>query len=134
MHSTKVLIVFSSLFLLTISAGCGGGGASVDSQTGAGATMAFTWDAPTTHLDGSGLSDLAGYKIYCGTASGSNNYTELAQIPLGALTCNTVSASTTECTYDIQGINPGTYYCAMTSYTTAGFESDFSNEVVKKIE
>src|SRR4030042_1896878 len=31
----------------------------------------LSWDAPTTNADGTPLTDLAGYKVYYGTASGT---------------------------------------------------------------
>jgi hypothetical protein len=60
-------------------------------------------------------SDLAGYKLYYGYASG--NYS--ASIDVG----NTTTAA-------FSGFDqPGMYYFAVTAYDTAGNESDFSNEV-----
>ncbi|HMK56661.1 MAG TPA: hypothetical protein VK448_08505 [Dissulfurispiraceae bacterium] len=80
-------------------------------------SVALTWTAPTTNTDGSPLTDLAGYKIYYGTAPG--NYS--ASLNVG----NTTSASLTlpQC-----GV---TNYFAATAYDIAGIESTYSNEVAK---
>src|SRR3989304_6108420 len=42
----------------------------------------LSWNSPTTNMDGSPLNDLAGYRIYYGTASGS--YSQ--QLNLGNVT------------------------------------------------
>jgi hypothetical protein len=120
----KALIRF--FCLLVFITGCGGN-INVDNA----ASPTITWDAPTTHVDGSLLADLAGYKIYCGTTSGSNSYSEVARLPLEDVSCSSSGASRTFCTYTMQGVLAGTYYCAVTAYTTDGYESEFSNEVVK---
>jgi hypothetical protein len=59
--------------------------------------------------------DLAGYKLYYGTASGVYTHTNV----LGLVTNTAVS-----------GLSEGvTYYFAVTAFNTSGLESDFSNEV-----
>ncbi len=66
--------------------------------------------------DPDNVSDLAGYKIYYGTASG--NYQ--GNIDVGNVT-----------TYTLNGLTIGTtYYVAATAYTVSGLESSFSNEVM----
>jgi len=68
----------------------------------------LAWD-PNTN------PDLAGYRIYYGTASGS--YT--ASVDVGNKT-----------SYTITGLNQGqTYYLALTAYNTSGSESGYSGEV-----
>jgi len=59
-------------------------------------------------------SDLAGYKVYYGTASGTYG----TPITIG-----------TQVSYTFTQLAPGTYYFAVTAYNTAGLESGFSNEV-----
>ena len=79
----------------------------------------LSWDPPTTNVDGSPLTDLGGYKIYYGTASGS--YT--TSIDVG----NTVS-------YTVTNLIAGTtYYFAATASDTLYNESGYSNEVSKII-
>ncbi len=80
----------------------------------------LSWDPPTTNADGSPLTDLAGYKIYYGTTSG--NYTN--NIDVGNVT-----------TYKVVDLTEGlTYFFVVSAYDTLGNESDYSNEVSKKIE
>ena len=112
--------VIVSLFILLSFPSCGGGGGG----SGAGSispsnSVTLAWDAPTTNADGTPLTDLAGYKVYYGTASG--NYTVSKDVG------NVL-------TYTITGLQTGTYYFAATSYNTLGNESVYSNEVRKTIK
>ena len=77
----------------------------------------LSWTAPSTNTDGTSLTDLAGYKVYYGTAPGS--YSQV--ITLG----NTTSYTVTNLTGGVP------YYFAATAYDTAWNESPFSNEVSK---
>lgn len=64
-------------------------------------------------------SDLAGYKVYFGTATGVYGL----PIDVGNVT-----------TFDVPGLDGGTtYFFAVTAYDVAGNESGFSNEVSKLI-
>ncbi len=58
--------------------------------------------------------DLAGYKIYYGSASGTYS----TVVPIG-----------TQTTYTVSGLAPGTYYFAVTAFNSSGLESGYSNEV-----
>ncbi len=75
------------------------------------ADITLLWDANSE-------TNLAGYKVYYGTAS----RTYSAPVVLGKQT-----------TYTLTGLAPGTYYFAVTAYDTSGSESDFSNEVFRTI-
>jgi hypothetical protein len=117
----------AALFVLF---GCGGGvstaiqpanqasGPGSGSDPGSGpapssgdATATLTWAAPTTNVDGTPLTDLAGYKIYYGTEPGV--YTS---VDVGKVT-----------TYVVTGLTKGQiYYFTVTDYDTNGIESDFS--------
>ncbi|HSB05495.1 MAG TPA: fibronectin type III domain-containing protein [Thermodesulfobacteriota bacterium] len=78
------------------------------SQAAFSAQIKLAWD-PNTE------SDLAGYKVYYGTASHSYG----TPINVGNLT-----------TYTLAGLTSGqTYYIAVTAYDTSNNESGFSNEV-----
>ena len=78
----------------------------------------LTWDAPITNIDGSPLTDLAGFKVYWGVVSGT--YTGVAD--MGNVT--TVNIAQT------MAITPKGNYCfAVTAYDVAGNESDYSNEI-----
>ena len=114
-RAVKKLIFF--LFLISVSLpGCGGGGGGSsgssgnDGSGGGGASGSITlaWDANTE-------SDLAGYKVYYGTASKSYG----TPVNVGNVT-----------TYQLTGLVPGqVYYIALTAYDTSYNESGYSNEV-----
>jgi len=78
-------------------------------------------DVPTTYDDGSPLnfSDLAGYKIYYGPASG--NYTS-------NITAENMNVTSEQVTNLTKG---QAYYLAVTAYDIYGIESGYSNEVRK---
>lgn len=59
-------------------------------------------------------TDLAGYKVYFGTAPGTYG----TPITIGPQT-----------TYTVSGLAAGTWYFAVTAYNTSGLESGYSNEV-----
>lgn len=80
-------------------------------------TATLSWNPPTTNVDGTPLTDLAGYRIYYGTSTG--NYTQ--NINVGNVT-----------TYQLASLTDGyTYYFAITAYDTLGNESAYSNEISK---
>jgi hypothetical protein len=79
----------------------------------------LSWDAPTENVDGTPLTDLAGYNIYWGTVSRQYDFSVALSDP-GLLS------------YQIQ-LAPGTYYFSMTATDVDGNESAFSNEVSKLI-
>lgn len=82
-------------------------------------SVSLSWDAPTTNADGTPLTDLAGYRVYYGTATGVYG----TVIDVGNISC-----------YVVSGLTVGlTYYFAATAYDTGANESDFSNEVSKAI-
>ena len=76
------------------------------------------WEAPTTNIDGSPLTDLSGYKVYWGAVSGT--YTGVKDV----LNVTTVNIAQT------MAITPKGNYCfVVTAYDVAGNESDWSNEI-----
>jgi fibronectin type 3 domain-containing protein len=82
-------------------------------------TATLSWNAPTTNADGTPLTDLAGYKVYYGTAS--RTYSQ--NIDVGNVT-----------TYAVNNLTDGaTYYFAVTAYDTSSNESAYSNEASKTI-
>lgn len=81
----------------------------------------LTWTAPTLNDDGSPLTNLAGYRIRYGTAPTS--LTQTVQVANASLT-----------TYAIDNLAPGTWYFAMTAYTSTALESLPTNVVSKTIE
>lgn len=88
-------------------------------QTGSGWAK-LSWVAPTENTDNSLLTDLAGFKIYYGTASG--NYEKTIDIP-----------NKDETTYTLSGLSKETWYFVMTAYNTSGIESAYSIEVFKDV-
>jgi hypothetical protein len=125
--SEILLTFFSTIILISvlIFGGCGGGGGGGSTNGGGGGgagSINLAWDAPTKNADGSDLTDLAGYYVYYGTASGvygspveAKNYTTDVN--------NTV-------TYTLTGLTPGqTYFIAATAYDTSQNQSQLSNEV-----
>jgi hypothetical protein len=77
------------------------------------------WQAPTENVDGSPLTDLAGYRVHWGTASRSYG----SQVTLN-------DPTVTEWEADIP---PGSYFFALTAFDVDGSESGYSNEVTKTI-
>jgi hypothetical protein len=108
----KVQVQFFALliFTLLLVAGCGGGG----NDGGGGGTIKLAWD-PNTE------SDLAGYRVYYGTSSGT--YGSLIDVGMGILSDGAV-------TYSLTNLTKGQSYCiAVTAYNTSYYQSGFSNEV-----
>src|SRR3989304_692130 len=68
----------------------------------------LSWDPPTTNADGTTLTDLAGYKVYYGTASG--NYSTVIDV------ANVTSYTVTNLTSN------ATYYFATTAYDASANE------------
>ena len=79
----------------------------------------LSWDAPSTNTDGTPLTDLAGYIVYYGTATG--DYSQ--SVDAGNVTTSQVTNLT-------DGI---TYYFAVSAYDTYMNESDNSNEISRTI-
>jgi len=77
----------------------------------------ISWAAPTTYTDGSLITDLTGYKVYCGTTAQN-----IALI-----------GSTAQTSYTITGIPSGSYTCGVTT-TTVASESDLSALVTKVVQ
>jgi hypothetical protein len=98
----------------TGSVGSGAGGSNP--PTASPGNVTINWDAPTQNTDGSALTDLAGFKIHYGTAS--RKYTQTITVDNPGLA-----------TYVVANLSPGTYYFAVTAYSSAGTESPLSSEV-----
>jgi hypothetical protein len=80
----------------------------------------LTWLPPTTNSDGSPLTNLAGYRIYWGTALG--DYPNSTTLSNPGLT-----------SYVVANLAPGTYYFVATALNTTGGESAFSGVGSKTI-
>lgn len=80
----------------------------------------LTWQAPTTRIDGSPLTNLAGYKISYGTVAGS--YPNQVRIANPGVTSHVMT-----------NLPAGTYYFVATAYDTNGGESTISGVASKTI-
>lgn len=88
--------------------------------SGATGTATLTWMAPTTNTNGSALTDLAGYHIHYG-----NSPSALSKV------IDVANPGTTS--YTVGSLASGTWYFAMSAYTTSGLESALSNTGSKAI-
>jgi len=92
---------------------------SVDAVTLGSATL--SWTPPTQNTDGTALTNLAGYRIYWGTTSGS--YPNSVMIDQPGVT-----------TYVVENLVPGTYEFVSTAINADGVESDYSNPATKTVQ
>jgi len=85
----------------------------------------FEWDAPTTNADGTPLTDLAGFIIYCGMSAGTYSI----NLDVGLL--NATNTGGQHVSYPVNQVitQDGSWYCAVTAYDTFGNESGYSNEI-----
>ena len=81
-------------------------------STARAADIVLTWDNPTTYIDGSPLTDLAGIKLHWSNHPGAfDNHTDVGLTNVAR----------------IAKYQPGlTYWIAVTAYNSEGTESDFS--------
>jgi hypothetical protein len=99
---------------------CTGSGGNAVSMTSVSVRSAqLSWEPPTQNVDGTALTNLAGFKIYYGTAP--RTYTQVQTINSPTTTSATVTLS------------PGTWYFAMTALNSLGEESAKTNEVSKTV-
>lgn len=80
----------------------------------------LSWVPPTSNVDGTPITNLAGYRIAYGQSSSGLN--QVVDIPSPGVT----SAA-------IENLAAGTWYFAVKAYTTANVESDLSNIAQKTI-
>ena len=80
----------------------------------------LSWAAPTVNVDGSALTNLAGYRIRYGTKA--NQLTQEITISNAGLT-----------TYMVTDLPPATYYFAIQAVNSAGAESALSSVASKTI-
>ena len=80
----------------------------------------LTWTPPTLNVDGSPLTDLASFRIYCGTAPDALSVC-VPTIPAGQLT------------YTMTDLSFTTWYFAMTAINAAGVESQRTNIASKVV-
>jgi hypothetical protein len=108
----QTLVICFVLFFIFL-VGCGGGNGDSGSS-GTTGKISLAWDANTE-------SDLAGYKLYYGTASGV--YSNSVNVGMATQSGGTV-------TYTLIGLTSGQiYYIVATAYDTSKNESGYSNGV-----
>ena len=135
-RANRTIIGMASI--LTILSGCGGGDEEPAAEVAAPAAAAappaavaapppppapttgtravtLNWAAPTQYENGSPFVNLAGYRIFYGTAPG--RYTKLVEIAPGTTSHNVLSLPAT------------THYFSISAYNHEGVESTLSNEV-----
>jgi hypothetical protein len=78
------------------------------------------WTPPTENSDGSALTNLAGYTVYYGTSP--DKLTESVKVSNPGLSA-----------YTLSNLTSGTWYFAVTSYSSAGVESIRSAVISAKI-
>jgi putative Ig domain-containing protein len=112
---------------VTISVSDGHGGStslasfSISVVDVAQGSVTLSWTPPTSNEDGSPLNDLAGYRIYWGTAQGV--YQNSAPIDNPGMA-----------TYVLDNLTPNKYYFVATAVDTSGNESAFSTVASKTIQ
>lgn len=107
---------------------CGGGGGSPSSAatsaqsdtsnlpSASSSAVTLNWTPPTENVDGTPITNLSGYDIHYGTASG--DYTQTVAV-----------ASPGIATYVVDNLTPGTYYFSISAVESDGSESPLSSEV-----
>jgi len=109
--------------------GCGGGGSgaagssaatsnesAADPPAASSNAVTLNWTPPTENTNGSPLTNLSGYNIHYGTASG--DYTQTISVSNAGIA-----------TYVVDDLTPGTYYFAVGAVNSQGTESPLSSEV-----
>jgi len=83
-------------------------------------SVTLSWTPPTKNDDGTTLTDLAGYKIYWGTGSGS--YPNSTRIDNPGIS-----------TYVVENLAPGTYEFVATAFNSEDVESAYSGVAVMTV-
>src|ERR1700747_3214833 len=77
-------------------------------------TATLSWNPVKTDSSGKTLTNVAGYKIYYGTSANAMHIVVVLKNP-------------SQTTYVVKDLHPGTWYFAVSAYTTSGTEGSFSN-------
>ena len=86
----------------------------------ASGTATVAWTPPTSRVDGTTLTDLAGYRIYYGI--GPNSFDNIIDV-------NTVGVTN----FVVENLSAGTWYFAVAARDSAGVESGLSTPATKTI-
>jgi hypothetical protein len=129
MTKERVLSVLPAVVLSgALLVSCGGGDAPADATgegssaagTGGTGTATLSWSAPIENVDGSSVTNLAGYRIYHGT--NPNALQSTVQVSNPGITL-----------YVMDGLSAGTHYFAVSAYNAVGIEGNRSAVASKKI-
>ena len=93
---------------------------SITVQKPVSGNAALSWVPPTSNVDGTPITNLAGYRIAYGQYA--SNLTQSLDIPSPGITSAV-----------IENLAAGTWYFAVKAYTTANVESDLSNLAQKTV-
>jgi hypothetical protein len=93
---------------------------SITVQKPVSGNAALSWVPPTSNVDGTPITNLAGYRIAYGQYA--SNLTQSLEIPSPGITSAV-----------IENLAAGTWYFAVKAYTTANVESDLSNLAQKTV-
>lgn len=107
----------SSLAAFTITVAAASGGSGGGTTTG---SATVSWVPPTQNVDGSALTNLAGYRIKYGQSA-------------SALTRTIDIDNPGISRFVIDDLSSGTWYFAVTAYNSAGAESALSNIASKRV-
>lgn len=113
-------IVFAILFVVITSVTC----QSMPTEVTAGDTQTC-WTAPITNMDGSILTDGAGYYLYFAPTSDGQSDLQRYQVTDWSQTCVAFADMTTMTAADI--------YLKVTAYDTSNNESGWSNQAIRTI-
>ncbi len=113
---------FNGLLLLLLSLPLSAQEAPLFEITG---SVSLRWEAPTTNVDGTPLTDLARYKIYWGTSS--RNYSMTLDV-------DDPDSTNRSFAFPLDSEGQTEWHFSMTAIDEDGNESEYSNEVVKVIE
>jgi hypothetical protein len=117
---TEAVGPLTTITTFTLTCSGAGGNALTMITVNVNAVLNLSWVAPTENVDGTPLTDLAGYRIYYG--DDSQSYPNATDI-------NDANATNFALT-----VPSGSYYVAMTALNLSGNESAYSNEVLKSTE
>lgn len=92
----------------------------VKRESGQKGSVTLSWTPPTARVDGSPLTNLAGYKIFYGRMSGVYDY---------HIDIDNPGVST----YVVEELVSGQWFFSLAAYDSDGLESDRSNEVERDI-
>ena len=86
----------------------------------ANGSATLNWSPVTQTTDGGELSDLAGYRVFYGTAP-------------GAMTTVVTLSDPNQITYVVANLSAGTWYFSVAAYTSSGLQGEMSNIASKTI-